>query len=332
MTFRRLLFALALSFAVLLPSACVGAPEDADADADIGSAAAYPVEVSSCGITSTVDFPPSSAITMNQGATEVALALGVEERLAGTAYLDDAVPEKWRSAYETVPVLADQYPDHETILAAEPDFVYASYISAFDAEAAGDRATLHELGVATYVSPFGCGAEAPEPDVTFDSVWQEIADVAAVFGVPERAERIREEQADQLAALERESVGEGIEVFWFDSGDKTALAGAGGGGPQLILDAIGATNVFADVEGGWADVSWEDVVAADPEVIVLADAAWSTAEDKIAMLRQDEVLSQLDAVRHERFVTIPFSESTPGVRLVDGATSVAEQIRALDLR
>ncbi|WP_433410420.1 ABC transporter substrate-binding protein [Saccharomonospora azurea] len=328
---RRVLPALALSIASLLPSACVGAPDDADAET-AASTAEYPVEISSCGVTTTVDAPPTSAVTLNQGATEVVLALGAADQLVGTAYLDDAVPDRWQAAYESVPVLSEQYPDHETVMAAEPDFVYASYLSAFDSEAAGDRATLHELGAATYVSPFGCGTGASTRDITFDTVWQEIADVATVFGVPERADRLREEQARQLDALRREAAGEGIEVFWFDSGVKTAFAGAGDGGPQLVLDAIGATNVFADVEGGWADVSWEDVVVADPEVIVLADAAWSTAEDKIALLQRDEVLSQLDAVRHERFVTIPFSESTPGVRLVEGATSVAEQIRALGLR
>ena len=121
-------------------------------------------------------------------------------------------------------------------------------------------------------------------------------------------------------------------MFWFDSGDKTAFAGAGQGGPQLILNAIGATNVFADLKGGWADVSWEKVVDADPEVIVLADASWSTAKDKIAFLEKDPALRKLAAVKAERFVIIPFSESTPGVRLVDGAQHVADQLDSLDLR
>ncbi len=328
MASRRLL--LALGIVVGVSTACVGAPEDTAAGGT--PSGTYPVEVTSCGVTATVEAPPTAALTLNQAATEVALALGVEDRLAGTAYLDDAVSEKWRAAYDTVPVLADAYPDHETVLAAEPDFVYGSYASAFDANAAGDRTTLHELGAATYVSPLGCGAGSPVPDLTFEVVWREIADIAAVFGVPERAERLREEQADRLGTLERESVGAGIEVFWFDSGDKTAFAGAGSGGPQLILDAIGATNVFAGVDGAWADVSWEDVVAADPDVIVLADAPWSTAASKIRQLEQDEALSGLDAVRHERFVVVPFSESTPGVRLVDGAVSVAGQLRDLGLR
>lgn len=38
------------------------------------------------------------------------------------------------------------------------------------------------------------------------------------------------------------------------------------------------------------------------------------------------MLSQLRAVKNKAYVTIPFSASTPGIRLVDGAISVSEQL------
>jgi len=312
---------------LVLATACAGAPEPERA-APAGDG--YPVEATSCGFTSTVSAPPERAVTMNQGATEVMLALDLADRMAGTAYLDDAVPARWRSAYDEVPVLAEEYPDTETVLAAEPDFVYASYLSAFDAEAAGPREALAELGIASYTSPFGCGEGHERVEVSFDAVWAEIATVASAFDVPERAAAIEEEQRQALGELAAGSPGEGRTVFWFDSGDKTPLAGAGDGGPQLILDAVGATNVFADVEGGWAEVSWERVVEADPDVIVLADATWSTAADKIAMLEEDPVLTRLRAVRSGAYVVVPFAESTPGVRLAGGAVSVGRQLAGLD--
>ncbi|WP_375000737.1 ABC transporter substrate-binding protein [Aeromicrobium sp. CTD01-1L150] len=316
---------IALACLALL-GACAGAPSGDD---DAAAGVDYPVDVESCGVTSTLESQPERIVTMNQGATEVALALGVADRMAGTAYLDDEVPEKWHDDYESVEVLSDGYADHETVLGVEPDLVYGSYSSAFDAENAGTREDLEELGVATYLSPFGCGENEPDVPVTFDSVWDEIDGAATAFGIPDAAEDIRSEQRDALEALSEDAAGEGLEVFWFDSGEKTAFAGAGEGGPQLILDAVGATNVFADVGGGWADVSWERVVDADPDVIVLADATWSTAEDKITKLTKDPALKDVRAVREEAFVTVPFSESTPGVRLADGAVSVAEQLTAL---
>ncbi|MCX6398776.1 MAG: ABC transporter substrate-binding protein [Propionibacteriales bacterium] len=309
-------------------TACGGAPSQDNASSP---AKGFPVEVTTCGFTTTLETRPTRAITMNQGATEVALALGVEDQLAGTAYLDDAIPEKWKKAYDSVPVLSEEYPDHETVLSAEPDLVYGSYISAYDDEAAGSQKQLEELGIASITSLFGCGDGDAEPEggTTFETVWHEVDLVAEAFGVPERAEAIRSEQERVLEGLAAQKAGAGFDVFWYDSGDKTPYVGTGEGGPQLILDAVGANNVFADIPHGWTDVAWENVIAADPDVIVLADASWSTAKEKIAHLKNDPVLSQLRAVKAEAFVTLPFSETTPGVRLTDGAVDVAGQLEKL---
>lgn len=317
-----------MSLAALTLAACGGARES-----DGGPAAAsdnYPVEATSCGFTSTIDQKPSRVVTMNQGATEVVLALGAEDQLAGTAYIDDEVPARWKAAYDSVKVLSKEYPDKETLLNARPDFVYASYISAFDKEVAGSQAELAAIGIGAYNSPLGCGDD-DLPKLDFDTVWDEIDTVAKVLGVPDRAAEIKDEQEQLLAGLADAKAGAGVDVFWFDSGDKTALAGAGEGGPQLILDSVGATNLFADLKGGWADVSWEKVVRADPDVIVLGDADWSSADDKIALLKKDPALNQLEAVRKERFVVLPYSETTPGVRLADGAQRVSDGLAALDL-
>lgn len=330
MILRRTPFLFGLPPLVLLLAACGGAP-DRDT-AGVSASPDYPVEVDNCGVASTVTQQPLRAITMNQGATEVMLALGLDDQLAGTAYLDDAVPQKWKAAYDGVKVLSPEYPDHETILATGSDFIYASYISAFDKEVAGSAADLADLGIASFTSPLGCGDEAPRPDVSFTTVWDEVDTVAEVFGVPERADEIRDDQQELLITLAEQDVADGASIFWFDSGDKTALAGAGGGGPQLVMEAVGARNLFADLEGGWADVSWEKVVDADPDVIVLADAGWSSAQDKIALLRKDPALREMTAVRDEQFVILPYSETTPGVRLADGAQALADGLAALDRR
>lgn len=320
MFIRQSSLPIAIAAAALL-AGCAGGP--AAKDAAKPESSGYPVTAESCGNTAMITAKPKRAITMNQGATEVMLALGLEKQLAGTAYLDDQVPAKWKSAYDSVKVLSKEYPDHETLLAARPDFVYASYISAFDKEVAGSQAELTKLDIASYNSPLGCGKDDART-VSFDTVWDEIDTIAQVFGVSDRSATIRDEQKKLLADLKEQAAGAGHEIFWFDSGDKTAFAGAGEGGPQLIIDAVGATNIFADLKGGWADVSWEKVIAADPDVIVLGDASWSSAVDKIALLQKDPALSKLKAVRDKQFVILPYSETTPGVRLADGARQVAD--------
>ena len=73
----------------------------------------------------------------------------------------------------------------------------------------------------------------------------------------------------------------------------------------MIMDAAGLTNIFADVHDTWTSAGWEQVVAADPDVIVLVDATWNTADKKIELLEANPATSQLTAVREKRYLLVP---------------------------
>jgi len=75
------------------------------------TAATTPIE--NCGVRVAPARPPARAVTLNQGATEVMLALGLQDRMIGTAYLDDRVAPAYAAAYRAVPVLAEEYPSRE---------------------------------------------------------------------------------------------------------------------------------------------------------------------------------------------------------------------------
>merc|ERR1712178_270636 len=90
-----------------------------------------PVAYTACGVTSTVFKAPSKVVTMNQGVTEFMLAMGLGDKLAGTAYLDDAIWPRYKAEYEKIPVLSDGYPTEDEIMAVSPDFIVGSYKSAF---------------------------------------------------------------------------------------------------------------------------------------------------------------------------------------------------------
>ena len=70
-------------------------------------------------------------------------------------------------------------------------------------------------------------------------------------------------------------------------------------------------------------------MAADPDVILLIEADWSTAADKRAYMEADPVLSELRAVKEGRFVTVPFSETLLGMRFADGVENLNDQLAGL---
>jgi iron complex transport system substrate-binding protein len=180
--------------------------------------------------------------------------------------------------------------------------------------------------------PDGCAGASKSTPWTFADDFSEMRQVGALFGVRGRAERvIAAQKATLKKAVGRSLPGKGVRILWWDSSTQSPYVGACCGGPSLIMRTVGATNVFADAEGNWTDVDWETAIARNPDVIVIVDASWDTAASKRRFLATDEALRALPAVQRKRFVAIPFSDSTPGVRNVDGVRLLAAGLRKLHL-
>ncbi|WP_129336750.1 putative F420-0 ABC transporter substrate-binding protein [Cellulomonas endophytica] len=290
----------------------------------------HPVTVDNCGTEVTLEAPPQRVVTVKSSVTELVLALGLGDRLVGTAFADGPLPEALAADAVDVPVLSEGVPGQEAVLALAPDLVLGGWESNFSDEGVGEREALAALGIATYVAPSACQEEAYRPDpLTFPVVFDEIREVAALLGVPERAEVLVAEQRAQLADVPQAAPG--TTALWYSSGTDTPYVGAGIGAPQMVLDAVGLENVVGDVRETWTSVGWEAVVAADPDVLVLVDATWNTAESKIERLESDPATSQLTAVRERRYVVVPFAASEGGVRNVEAARTVADGLADLGL-
>ena len=80
-------------------------------------------------------------------------------------------------------------------------------------------------------------------------------------------------------------------------------------------------NVIAVLEGQYAPISSEEVIAQNPEVILLADAPYGVTPEVVAERAGWDVIQavQNGAV----FEFDPFLVSVPGPRLVDGLESMA---------
>lgn len=314
--------------AVLALAACSAQSTPQAAPSTTTSAAFAPITLDNCGTEVTITAPPTKVVTIKSTATEMLLALGLQDVLVGTAFADGPVPEAYEDAAATIPVVSDKVPGQEALLGLEPDFVYGGWESNFSADGAGERASLHDLGITTYVSPAACKEEGYMPDpLTFEEVADEIREVAAIFGVPERAEALVAQQEATLADVQKPD--EETTALWYSSGSDIPYVGAGIGAPQMIMDAAGLTNIFADVRDSWTSAGWEQVVAADPDVIVLVDAAWNTADKKIGLLEANPATSQLEAVRNDRYVVVPFAAGEAGVRNADAVASLADQLAEL---
>jgi iron complex transport system substrate-binding protein len=286
-----------------------------------------PLVLENCGVSTTFARPPARVVTLNQAATEVMLVLGLESRLVGTAYLDDQILPEVADAYRKIPVLAAKYPSREILLATKPDLLYAVYPGAYGPTGVGSRADWQTRGVETYLSPAGCTDKTRPPGVTIETTFAEIRDVARMFGIGERGDSLVASYQRELRMV-RERIGtvsRPPRVFWYDAEDPPRV-GACCGTPNEILRMVGATNIFADTPGSWTPVSWEAVIARNPDVIVLVNASWSTAAEKRGQLMARKALATIDAIKQNRIVEIDFAYTTTGIRNVAAVRRLAEAL------
>lgn len=332
---RQFLVPLAAAAASALLFAGCAAPAATTSDspptgaAKQAATAGYPLELDNCGTTVTVPAPPRRIVTVKSSTTELLLALGLGDRIVGTAFLDGPFPEELADEGASLNVISDFLPGQEAVLGLAPDFIYGGWESNFAADGVGERDTLASLNIRTYVSPAACKGEGYVPDpLTFDTVFAEIEEAGAIFGVKDAAAELVAGQREALEALV--PAAGAPTALWYSSGTDSPYVGAGIGSPAMIMDAAGLSNIFADVHDTWSSVGWESIVAADPNVIVLVDATWNTAESKIALLESNPATQGLSAVTNKRYIVLPFAATEAGIRNVEAAASVIDQLAALD--
>jgi len=291
------------------------------------AATTYPLTIANCGTDVTFAKAPEKVVTIKSTATELLLSLGLGDRIVGIGFQDGPLPPDLAAAGADLKVLADKLPAQEVVLGTEPDFVYGGWESNFAADGAGERPALAQLGIATYVAPAACRTIKP-PKLSFDALFGEIAEMGTIFDAEAAVTKLVDEQKAALAALKPDS--RGLTAVWYSSGTKAPYVGAGSNAPAMIMEAVGLSNIFASTDEGWFAASWEALVDANPDVIVLVDSAWNSAAQKKKLLAENPITGKLDAVTHERYLIIPFPASEAGVRNVPAAVDLAAQLAALN--
>jgi iron complex transport system substrate-binding protein len=218
------------------------------------AAAAYPVTYTNCGVENTVNKAPERVITMTQGAPEFMLALGLENHMVGTAYLDDSIWPKYATAYAKIPVLSSSYPTEAQITSKKADFLIASFNSAFRQvytdkgkqkgifstatiapcngtggeelgvnEAASNKLTcrkeLNKYGIGTFLFQDACEDKKLRPTVVSETVvYEELRSLGKIFDV-DGEHIVKEMEKDFKAARALISANMGntpLNAVWLD--------------------------------------------------------------------------------------------------------------------
>lgn len=276
-----------------------------------------------CGNPPLPDSPPERVVVVHQHAIEILLALGVTDRIVAAGYLDDALPPDLQAGFDRIPVRFDRYLATEAVVGLLPDLVLGGFAAAFGIGGLGPRETFAGLGMQTHVLASGCMTAGDDPVATAIA---DIRQMGALFDRRQRADALVAEIEAGLAAL---TPGPAVTVFIYDGGEKTPYTVGRDGLLTRLLARAGARNAFDDTPGRWATVSWEAVLARDPDLILLVDTAADPAPLKERRLRADPALAGLRALQTGQVATLAFSETVAGIRTGLAARHLARILAAI---
>ncbi|GLQ08126.1 lipoprotein [Devosia yakushimensis] len=291
----------------------------------------YPLTDDNCGVSTVYDAAPQRAVTLSNNATELMLALGLEEQMAGTSYMANlTISPAYAQAYAGIPILSPLVATTEQLIDAEADFVYAGYPDGFS-ESRHTRDQLHDLGMKTRLNVEGCNLGA----FGFPQLFDEIRSVAGIFGVADRGEVLIDALSVRLDAV-RIALGDApsIPVFIYNGGDSAPNAVLGNTLLSQAVAAAGGENIFADVANRYGAVSWEQVAEREPEYIVVfysgtaggqavADPDKELGQARIDILKATPAIANVPAVLNDRFILVNSVQGQPGPSTVDAVESMA---------
>jgi iron complex transport system substrate-binding protein len=251
---------------------------------------------------------PQAIVSLSPSMTEMLFALGAGQQLAGRDEMS-TYPE---AALEVASIGA-MWGDLpvEAILAAEPDLVLAAEIISPETVTA-----LQELGLTVYWQA--------NPD-TFEDLWDNLREIAALTGHAEEAEALVSDLAARVKAVQTAIAGAETTPVVFYELDATDPSNPWTTGSGTFIDYIitlaGGVNAAAVLQGDYAQMSSEALITADPDVILLGDALYGMSAESVAARAG---WSAIAAVENGAIYAIdPNILSVPGPRLVDGLEAVA---------
>ncbi|WP_104054727.1 MULTISPECIES: ABC transporter substrate-binding protein [unclassified Arthrobacter] len=291
----------------------------------------YPVTVENCGMEVVFEQRPERGVLLRSAAVPYLHELGVLDDFitarAGAyprGYYDD---ETW-AELERIPMLSDELDtsghlqiSKEAVLAQEPQIVLGGAVNL-------GRDALEAAGVPLMEEPGLC--PVPPANPSFDDIFEQMRTYGRIFDAGAQAKaavaRLEAQLDDVLADVDP---GE----------DRTAAVlypTVGGGVPYAYgtssmahpqLEAAGFTNVFADVDERVFEVTAEELVGRNPDILILLYSDGDPAEVKAALTGVNGAAA-MSAVQQDQILVQPFKFTEPsGPLVIDGLARIVERFQ-----
>ena len=253
--------------------------------------------------------PPDRIVTLAPSNTEILFALGAEDRIVAVDQWSDHPP-----AAKTKPRISPFSPSLEQIVKLRPDLILAAHGSAEPV------LPLDRQGVKVLVL-------APR---TLEDVYRNILLIGRIVEAEGRAKRLVDAMRQRVAAVLAKVQGAPRpKVFVeLDASDPIRPFTAGPGSfVDLLVQLAGGVNVAASSGTAWPQFSLEELLRADPDMIILADELVTMNPQTPQTVARRPGWSLLRAVGRGAIYSINAELiSRPGPRIVEGLELMARRL------
>jgi iron complex transport system substrate-binding protein len=306
---KRLIFLLTLLTALSL---LLGACAPAATAAPTATTAPSPTPISfTDGLKRTVSLAatPARIISLAPSNTEILYAVGAGAQVIGRDDFSDVPADA--KALPSVGGNMGKY-DLEKIASLKPDLVLAAEINTPEQVKA-----LEDLKIPVYYL---------SNPTDLPGMYTNLETVGALTGHQPEAGKLVESLKGRVKVVEDKIAGVTSQPKAFYELDATEPAKPWTTGPSTFMDQLikmaGGTNAAANLNVAWGQISQEELLIQNPDVILLGDAAYGVTADQI---KQRPGWDKLKAVMDGNIQTFDDNlVSRPGPRLVDGLEILAK--------
>lgn len=318
----RPISAVAAALMLATTTACGSGAADDEPAAD-----GFPVTIENCGAEVTIDAPPERVVMLKSSAVPYLHALGVMDQVVARAgeYPTDYYDTETLAELDEIPQLTDETDtsghlqiSKEVVIAEEPDLVLGEVDNL-------SRDTLDAVGIDLLEEPAMCAQGVDDPG--FDDIYSQLEAYGKVFDRQDEAAQAVADLQRRVAELEREKVGTGrtAAVLYPTVGGGATYAYGTRSMAHPQLEAAGFEDVFGDVDERVFEVSTEELLARDPDVIILLHNAGDPDKVEQAITRMPGA-EALTAVENGDVMTQLFNFTEPPSALsVDGLERIIDR-------
>ncbi len=253
------------------------------------------------GRTISLEKTPEKIVSLSPAHTEILFALGLGDKVIGVSNWcnkpEEALDkEKVGDAFSL---------DKEKLVSLQPDIVFIP-----GSKDSPQVKEIEDLGIPVYVSN----------PASVSEVFDEIKRVAEVTGVEDKGQQLADELQNELDGVKQKlEAYEGSKVKVLILVDPELWTVGPGSFMDEVVALAGGENAIADVDMQYLQVSMEEVLSRDPDVILV-----TVPEDQCAALAERPGWTDLRAVKEGRVYYVDGDlVSRPGPNIVEAIKEVA---------